>query len=392
MNTIMKTLRGLFLRTFTIATALLLIGMMAQAQAQSFLTNGLVAYYPFSGNANDASGGGNNGTVSNVFFTSDRFLNANGAVSLAGNYTSYIAIDTTNLNLHPPFTVSVWINPTAGLGTDGPRIISTAGYELACQYPPGGSFASTNRNVAMNVTDVGNAGTNTVSTNVIATGTWSQAVGVWTTNGGTLYVNGVWVGAYSTTLHPDYSRGFIPKVGRNSGSTSDSYGGLVDDLRVYNRALSSKEVAQLYACESTPPMTFLTNGLVAYYPFNANANDASGNSYNATVYNARLTADRFGMSNGAFSFNGSNAYISAPIPRLPSGTAPRTMTAWIRPKMGKGILSAVGYGAGNGSGQCGIGFLDITNLYFWKGDTTWRPQLPVTYDTWLFGFIRKVCT
>ena len=47
----------------------------------------------------------------------------------------------------------------------------------------------------------------------------------------------------------------------------------------------------------------LNDGLVAYYPFNGNANDESGNGYNGTVYGATLTYDRFGNPNSAYSFN-----------------------------------------------------------------------------------------
>jgi hypothetical protein len=50
--------------------------------------------------------------------------------------------------------------------------------------------------------------------------------------------------------------------------------------------------------------SFITNGLVAYYPFNGNANDASGNGNNATTVQATLSADRFGIANSAYSFNG----------------------------------------------------------------------------------------
>ena len=39
-----------------------------------------------------------------------------------------------------------------------------------------------------------------------------------------------------------------------------------------------------------------TEGLVAYYPFNGNANDASGNGHHATVNGARVSTDRFGNS------------------------------------------------------------------------------------------------
>ena len=74
-----------------------------------------------------------------------------------------------------------------------------------------------------------------------------------------------------------------------------NFRGVLDDIRVYNRALSSNEVAQLHAYESTPQNSFPTNGLVAYYPFNGNANDASGNGNNGTIYGGvTLVPDRFG--------------------------------------------------------------------------------------------------
>jgi hypothetical protein len=45
-----------------------------------------------------------------------------------------------------------------------------------------------------------------------------------------------------------------------------------------------------------------TEGLVAYYPFNKNANDESGNGYNGTVNGATLTTDRFDNLNSAYNF------------------------------------------------------------------------------------------
>ena len=53
-----------------------------------------------------------------------------------------------------------------------------------------------------------------------------------------------------------------------------------------------------------------TSGLVGYWPFNGNANDGSGNGNNGTVTGATLTTDRFGIANSAYSFSGSNQYIS----------------------------------------------------------------------------------
>jgi len=54
----------------------------------------------------------------------------------------------------------------------------------------------------------------------------------------------------------------------------------------------------------------LNDGLTAYYPFNANANDESGNGNHGTVNGPILTADRLGRAASAYSFDGVNDYIS----------------------------------------------------------------------------------
>ena len=51
------------------------------------------------------------------------------------------------------------------------------------------------------------------------------------------------------------------------------------------------------------------DGLVAYYPFNGNANDVSGNGNNGVVFGATLTSDRFGIADSAYYFGGNGHYI-----------------------------------------------------------------------------------
>lgn len=76
----------------------------------------------------------------------------------------------------------------------------------------------------------------------------------------------------------------------------------------------------------------ISDGLVAYYPFNGNANDASGNGYNGAVNGATLVADRFGKANNAYSFNGISDYIAIPE-FLSVDISAVTITAWIRPNL-----------------------------------------------------------
>jgi hypothetical protein len=51
------------------------------------------------------------------------------------------------------------------------------------------------------------------------------------------------------------------------------------------------------------------DGLVAYYPFNGNANDETGNGYDGTVNGSALTEDRFGNPQSAYDFDGNSSYI-----------------------------------------------------------------------------------
>lgn len=77
--------------------------------------------------------------------------------------------------------------------------------------------------------------------------------------------------------------------------------------------------------------SFLTNGLVAHYPLDGNANDASGNGHHGVVYNATLTADHFGAENRAFHFNPTNgSVIVLPPLATPQGSSDRTYSFWMR--------------------------------------------------------------
>ena len=78
------------------------------------ITNGLVAGYEFSGNANDVSGNGNDGVVSGATLTTDRFGNANSAYSFDGVDDYISAADSPTLDFSSSYlTVSAWVNPAA---------------------------------------------------------------------------------------------------------------------------------------------------------------------------------------------------------------------------------------------------------------------------------------
>ena len=72
----------------------------------------------------------------------------------------------------------------------------------------------------------------------------------------------------------------------------------------------------------------INDGLVAYYPFNGNANDESGNGNHGVAYGARLTYDRFGLSNSAYFFDGVDDYIN--IGQKLKRGLPMSVSAWVK--------------------------------------------------------------
>src|SRR5438105_2717537 len=99
----MKHLRPLF-------GAIIAFTLVARAYAQDPFTNGLVAYYPFNGNASDASGNGNDGTVSGASLASDRFGNPNAAYHFAGDGGHISLASSASLNITSSLTLTLWIN------------------------------------------------------------------------------------------------------------------------------------------------------------------------------------------------------------------------------------------------------------------------------------------
>lgn len=79
------------------------------AQVPNYVpSNGLVGWWPFSGNANDLSINGNNGLVSNALISSDRFGNSNSCYSFDGN-KDYIKIPANILSTAQSTTISIWV-------------------------------------------------------------------------------------------------------------------------------------------------------------------------------------------------------------------------------------------------------------------------------------------
>jgi hypothetical protein len=228
---------------------------------QSISQNGaLVAYWPFSGNANDASGNGNNGAVNGAILTTNRFGTPNSAYSFGGS--GYIQIaDSASLESQNAVSVSLWFNqqslPSGQYAcllykANSAQTLGFADRSYSLWVTPGGGeihFTST-------ATGAGSQTAIYTSSGLFGLNQWVHVVGIVDASNQqmSVYVNGNLVG---TAAYPSKSilTGNYPlRIGsfvNLSGGDQAGFHGLIDDVRIYNRALSASEIQQLYSGENS---------------------------------------------------------------------------------------------------------------------------------------------
>jgi len=130
-----------------------------------------------------------------------------------------------------------------------------------------------------------------------------------------------------------------------------------------------------------------TASLVYYFPFDGDANDASGGGHHGTVNGAVLTADRNGLADRAYAFDGGSSWIEAPGDALPISGSARTLTAWVKPAYDQGIWGIIHWGDGDCFGLM-FGIALQGNAGFWGGCNDFISGLSIPVDTWSFVSVR----
>ncbi len=217
------------------------------------LAYGLVAYYPFNGDALDHSGNNNNGKVYGTLTpTIDHKGNANAAYSFDG-VSNYIDIpDAPSLNPTTQITVSAWYQPVAFAGDGFDAIVSKQVPNAISPYyqyqlgVTGSEYANTPSHFGFSVGLFGPHG----QPNTFNNGTWYHLVGTYDGTNVIMYVNGVVISTVTGSgLMQDYSEDiFIGREG-NYNTYYQQYfylPGSLSEIRIYNRALSQSEVTALY--------------------------------------------------------------------------------------------------------------------------------------------------
>ncbi len=231
---------------------LFFISIHSKAQIPSYVpSNGLVGWWPFNGNANDESGNGNNGTVNGATLTTDR----NGATNSAFGFNG--TSDYISVNDHPTLdvlnvTISAWFC-AIDFGTVTQQI---QGNIVSKREPSGwgNSFqlaleqsSPTNGIWAQYTINGSNGWVYFQSNEILPTQNWIHVVYTHDNTEAKLFINGNLVN--STLVNGGLNSNDLPMwFGARpfAGSLSHFLHGSLDDIGIWNRALTTCEIQDLY--------------------------------------------------------------------------------------------------------------------------------------------------
>ena len=287
----------------------------AQSTSPATATD-LVAEYKLNGNGRDETQFGNTVTgkstpSANRFNYGANAMNFNGTDSLIAPNSSVLQSDFT--------TISFWVKVAALPAQGEVYLLSNGGWQerWKISLPAHGKPVFTT-NAAGGIKDMDSDSV------ALPVGAWRHVVAVHDGATDKIFINGllkksiVQTGALKKTGYP-------LGIGYNPIDGGSNFKGDLDDIRIYNRALTDVEIAALYSTQNSAPV--ITGTLVANYPFDNNSLDITAYGNNAVLKNAVPTKDRFNKANKAIAVNNSTI-TAANSPQLNSANT--TISFWVK--------------------------------------------------------------
>ena len=205
-------------------------------------TQGLIGYWNFdegSGTvAHDSSGSGYNGTVNGATWTTGKI---NSALNFNGTTNGVV---TPGIALANAFSITAWVNPAVTNQTTFARIAETqynGGFYLGADVS--GNTYKFIVNAGTGSTGVCGASFGCAQGGTITSG-WHLVTGTFDGTTAILYVDNVRVG--SDTFTAPGNTNYPLYIGRYYGGTGYGWNAGIDEVRLYNRALTSAEVTTIF--------------------------------------------------------------------------------------------------------------------------------------------------
>jgi uncharacterized protein (TIGR02145 family) len=234
--------------------------MMTCIPLPANLQQGLVGYWPFCGNANDESGNGNDGVVNGATLTEDRFGNAGSAYELNGS-DEYISVSSDSIALLPSeqITLSVWFKIDADGAYSGNNLLGPIMRSRFYGYVVWYDSLSTSIQVITHHDNNGEIiGSDTRTPAGVNDNNWHLLTSTFNGDVSNLYLDGALVDSYDISGNLYYVPDGIVAFGKDGNNPSPltaHYAGSLDDIAIWNRALTAEEITELFS-DYSPLVTY----------------------------------------------------------------------------------------------------------------------------------------
>ncbi len=310
-------------------------------------TNGLVGYWKLdeqSGTTAADELGNNDGTMQGGLTGSDSVAGLVGTALQLDDFNDVITVPhAADFDLVGDLTLSLWFRR---LTSHGGLVSKGASDNSAWNY---GVYMSASNYLIFYSDDTVPT---SVSSNTTITDTdWHHVVVTREGNDVTIYLDGI-VEASGTMAGAFGTDSFDVHIGKSGDIFSgDTFGGTIDDVRIYDRALTAQEVVRLYNTHAIEKATeIVTDGLVAYWRLDETSGtiiDSVGTN-NGTGQNGIQYAST-GIIGTAMGFDGDNDKIEVASGGSIDNLESHTYSAWIYPitygETDDGIIMENGNGA-----------------------------------------------
>lgn len=285
-------------------------------------SNGLLGWWPFTGNAVDSSGNGNDGTVNGATLTTDRFGNANQAYGFDGNDSILIS----NLNSSSTWSISFWFQTPStnnfslrymlGFGNVSLSNFGLPGFGVSGNVTSAGGCVNIPSNKIL-IFD-GQQQCNGVYTQQFQQQTWYHTVITKNNNNYAIHIDDslVWNGILSNFL--------LNKLIVGTRHTLGNYTGKLDDIGIWNRSLTECEIQNLYQATSllsVDDISICQNGtgtLVAQTSFNGGNFQWSNGAQSSSINVSTPSTNTYYVS---YTLNGLTCTDSAVVNVIPNQPA-----------------------------------------------------------------------
>jgi len=201
-------------------------------------TGNLICFYQFNGDAADESGNSNNGVISGASFTFDRFGNSSSALKFDGINDNVQVANNTSINFNKAISINFWINVNTFFDREQ-YIISHGNWERRWKISISNDKLRFTIKTSSGIVDLDNE-------TQLKTSTLYNVTAVYSGSEMEIYINKnldafkYWSGDLLSTDIDLTIAQTIP------GDNNYNFKGILDDIRIFDYALSLEEIDQLY--------------------------------------------------------------------------------------------------------------------------------------------------